>query len=217
MGIEKRIGRLGDPRTHRPPVENRSFSAEELALIHEKQISRLVGLRLHELLNMSEHEYRAGIPSMLPQPEEYRGQFDTPLLVDPRVALPELCQAVGIEYYNHDTSNRDLDAVPNMPYTMWTHDATRHKGISVASLSRMGHSSIREVPSTLHEVVALYIHYPEFFRSIAISAPGSRNNSNDVPYVGELRSGAFIYGRGINAAASNWGLLTRGEQINVEV
>lgn len=217
MGIEKRIRRLGDPITHRPPVENRSFSVEDLATIHEKQINRLVGLRLHELLNMSEDEYRAGIPSMLPQPDAYRGQFDTPLLIDPRVALPELCQAVGIEYYNHDTSNRDLVVVPNRPYTMWTHDSMRYNGISVATLSQLRHTSIREVPSTLHEVVALYIHYPEFFGSIAISAPGSRNNSNDVPYVGELRSGAFIYDRGINAAASNWGLLSRGEEINVGV
>lgn len=217
MGIEKLIRRQGDPRTHRPPVENRSFSVEDLATIHEKQINRLIELRLHQLLNMSEDEYRAGIPGMLPQPEEYRGQFDTPLLVDPRVALPELCQAVGIEYYNHDTSNRDLVAVPNRPYTMWTHDSMRYNGISVAMFSRMGHTSIREVPSTLHEVVALYIQYPEFFGSIAISAPGSRNNSNDVPYVGKVKSGAFIYDTGLNANASIWGLLTRGEEINVGV
>src|SRR3989344_9558986 len=51
------------------------------------QVERLINLGFHAELGMTEDEYKSSMPAFQSQPPKFKGRFEIPLLIDPRVSL----------------------------------------------------------------------------------------------------------------------------------
>ena len=177
----------------------------------ERQVKRLLGLGFHEELGMTEAAYRNSIPEFLPQPEEYKGRFDIPLIVETRIPLKRQHQLAGIPEYIDTDNIENLTPVPDKPYTIWTHDANRYRRLSVERATVQ--FSEDEVGSPQFEVTALYLHKP--FNNRGVDAAGSRFESGDAPYLNVFRGEPGVYSDWIDDPGGDWGALSRGSQINL--
>lgn len=186
---------------------------EQLARLRDAQIQRLIDLKFHELREMSEDDYRASFPDILPQPDTYRGRFDIPLVVDPLIHTPQLTAAgiYGIDM--HKLTN--TVAVPRLPYTIWTSDVRKHRGRSHSDM--MGQLAPDEVAGSLAEVVALYMQRPDLFIDFAVIAAGSRYHGFASPHIHTFEGNARIDPIFDISAFPNYGGLSRGAVINDEV
>jgi len=152
-----------------------------------KQVNQYIALGFHKEVypNIEEVEaiarYRANftLPEGASQPEDYKGRFDVPLVVEPRLALSlqhanskppiqERCKTDNIQ---------NLTEFPNTPYLVWTHNGQRYSKLSTEQTI---HSLAGdEVGSPQIEVTALYLQHPEYFegkgyKGAAVIAIGSR-------------------------------------------
>ncbi|MBI2330188.1 hypothetical protein HYU94_02265 [Candidatus Daviesbacteria bacterium] len=93
-----------------------------------EQMERLIGFGFHSELGMDEDEYRATIPAFQPQPPRYKGRFDVPLLIDPRVSLQRQLDLHKV-IVNPQITEADLTRlslkestkphIPKEPYQLW--------------------------------------------------------------------------------------------------
>lgn len=91
------------------------------------QIEKLINLGFHAELGMTDDEYKATMPAFQPQPPRFKGRFDIPLLVDPRVSLQRQLELSKI--VNYDINEADLTRlslaesnkphIPKDPYQLW--------------------------------------------------------------------------------------------------
>lgn len=188
------------------PVDNEI----QAALLQERdlQIDTYIHLGFHTVLGLSEEEYRASFPNLFPQPQEYKGFFDIPIWVDPRIPLETIYNRVGIQdWINYDpqmyvenpepgnqfmTPNRPIKIinttdVPDTPYAAWSSDGRRFESQSVPSARRQFRND--EVGSPLVEVVALYLQYSGGFLQRGIDAPGSQTSMGQTPGLHTLHHG----------------------------
>lgn len=197
-----------------PLQDERQNAAENLVAIREAQVQRLVDLEFHTLLGVSEGEYRASIPAILPQPEAYRGRFDVPVVVDPRIDLKAQLAAVGVrEYVNTFNVVNTVDA-PVSPYIMWTHDGQNYRGQLVHRV--LNQLALDEVPATLQEVTALYLQDPKLFEDYGIIAAGSRYEDVSVPFLRTSNDTPRVDVILVDNIYPSWGSLSRGNKINTE-
>lgn len=75
-----------------------------------RQANRYIGLGAHNLLDLLKKDYISSLPKFEPQPETFKGRFDIPILVDPRIDPWELRFRIGVHYRN-ETSNET--GIPN--------------------------------------------------------------------------------------------------------
>lgn len=151
--------------------------------IVRRQIEKLVRLGFHNELGLTEEEYCKSFPILLPQPEEYRGRFDIPLIVDPRIPLGRQHELAGIVEYLNTNKISNLSPIPKDSYIIWVHDTHNLEENTVEeSISGFGED---EKGCLQVEVTSFYLHHPEFFRSNnrIVSATGSRFNGNLIPCV----------------------------------
>lgn len=185
---------------------------EELERIWEAQTRKLIMLGFNDQLKLSEGTYKRKLPKFLPQPENYRGRFDIPLIVDPRISLKPLHKLIGLHSTIQEENIVDVAIVPEVPYTIWTHDASRYRQHSVKDA--IGHFQPDELPSPLIEVLSLYIHYPQFFEGYGVDATGSIYGRESVPSVGAMFGKPELHVGEIEHPDARWGALSRGKQIN---
>ncbi len=129
-------------------------TAETLIIKAEKnwseQAERLIDLGFHVELGINEDEYRATIPAFQPQPPKFKGRFDLPVLIDPRVSLQRQLELHKI-FVNHQITEADLTRlsikeaakqhIPNVPYQLWVRAELR----TLEELSRTDEDVIRSV------------------------------------------------------------------------
>lgn len=92
-----------------------------------EQVERLIGLGFHAELGMSEDEYRITIPAFQPQPAKFKGRFDFPVLIDPRVSLQRQLELHKVVYHQITEANlshlsmREFakQHIPKEPYQLW--------------------------------------------------------------------------------------------------
>lgn len=104
-------------------------SANENEKLWSMQIERLIDMGFHAELGMDEDEYRGTMPTFQPQPAKFKGRFDHPLLIDPRVSLQRQLDLHKILVDHQITegqvtllSMRELSKqhIPKQPYQLWT-------------------------------------------------------------------------------------------------
>lgn len=93
-----------------------------------EQVVRLIDLGFHAELGISEDEYRTTIPAFQPQPAKFKGRFDFPVLIDPRVSLQRQLDLHKV-LVNHQITEADLTRlsireankqhIPKEPYQLW--------------------------------------------------------------------------------------------------
>jgi len=85
-------------------LENNVLSREELPQTVElnldeewqRQSARFVELGYHTELKIKDGEYLDSLPRFGTQPEEYKGRFDLPLIVETRIPWPKQAELAGI-------------------------------------------------------------------------------------------------------------------------
>lgn len=189
------------------------MTVEELQSVWEKQLRKMLVLGFNDVIGKSEGTYRRLMPVFTPQPESYIGRFDIPLLVDPRISLKKLHNIIGIHSTIHEEHIVDVTKIPDEPYAIWTHDANRYRMHSVKDA--IGHFQPDELPCPLIEVIALYIHHPEFFQDHGIDATGSVYGRESVPCINTFFGKPELSLGAIDHPDNRWGALSRGSYIQV--
>ena len=187
------------------------MTIEELQSEWEKQIGRLISLGFNREIGKSEQGYLSSMPEFTMQPEIYKGRFDIPLLIDPRVSLKTQIRLAGVNPSIQVEKIQDIMIVPQEPYAIWTHDANRYRKFSVKeALTKFAPD---EAPSPQIEVTALFIQYPDIFKDHGVDASGSIYGTDNIPCIDtffgrpELSHGVYDH------PDSRWGTLSRGKQI----
>lgn len=158
------------------PLET-AVSSEDEAM-WQKQADRLIRLRFHESLRMTEKEYRASLPPFKPQPQELRGSFNIPLLVDPRISLRNQLrlyrEGLGLVIFlvSPQAVNNLGEGRPEEPYQIWANNGSRNAGRT----SREVNSQLRsgEIGLNTIEGLAMIREHPEILRDrYVLQLPGS--------------------------------------------
>jgi len=135
----------------------------------QNQINLLIELGFPELLKLSSREYLNSFSitgeSIFP---EYMNRFDFPVVVDPRIPIPELISKAGINNYLKFTEITHLSGELTEPYIFYTHDSKRYASHSAATAISTFEPD--EVGCTLQELIFFYLYYPHLFEGIAMDA-----------------------------------------------
>ncbi len=184
---------------------------EELVAAWVKQVNRLISLGFNREIGKSEGTYRRLLPLFTHQPEAYKGRFEIPLLVDPRISLKKQHKLAGISSTIHEEKIVDTIKIPDVPYAIWTHDANRYRQFSVKDA--IGKFQADEMSCPQMEVTALYIQYPEFFKDHGVDATGSLYGADGVPCINTFFGKPEMSHGSLDHPDSRWGPLSRGRKI----
>lgn len=175
----------GDPPKNSPEsITDLSRLEQEVA----RQVDRYIELGFHKEVYPEVNEvdaqarYRADftLPEETTPPESYKGRFDVPLLVEPRIPLSVQHRRsktpIGERVKTENIQN--LTESPSSPYLVWTHDGKRYSKFSVEQA--MNSFADDEVGSPQIELTALYLQHPDYFKGegykgAAVIATGSRD------------------------------------------
>jgi len=149
-----------------------------------RQAKLLITLGFHKQLRLSEKEYLSSLPLFEPQPESFKGKFDIPVLVEPRIPVAQLCKLATIMYPRSDFSFNDWHqhpdgewcepvggyTTPNNAYVTWMQDGS-HRDVEKLTIRR--HLAPNEKEATFHEGLALYIAHPEILLRYGVVMHGS--------------------------------------------
>jgi hypothetical protein len=187
------------------------MTPEELNTVWEKQVNKLISLGFNDEIHKSEGTYRRLMPKFAPQPPEYAGRFDIPLLVESRIPLKIQHKLAKITSAINEQHIVDTTKVPGEPYSIWTHNGERYRQLSIiAAVSKFLPD---EIASPQIEVTSLYIHYPELFREHGIDASGSVYGSDSVPCIDTFLGTPGLNHGPLDHPDSRWGPLSRGRSI----
>lgn len=180
----------------------------------QRQIDRFIELGFHKELGMTERKYKDSFPQITPQPERFRGRFDIPILVEPRISPEIQCQKLGIIHFLSDLPIKDWSGdikgykTPQIPYVTWMQDGTKNLGLSVAFVRKTLAEDARG--ATIYDGLALFAAHPNILKSRYIDLPGTQVGSAYAPFLHswsgrpELRYGLVGY------AHSNYGSASCG-------
>lgn len=196
-------------------VESKLVLSQTLEWLVSRQVNRFIELGFHSEVAQTEEEYRRylALPEGLTQPEAYKGRFDIPLVVEPRLSLTTTHCIAGITEYIKTGNIENLTPVPKTPYIAWTHDGTKYQPYSVEKALTLFAED--EVGSPQIEVTSLYLSHPEFFRGRGIDAAGSRHGGSRVPYLYTFHGRPGVRAGRVGNPDSLWGALSRGNEIVV--
>lgn len=186
-----------------------------------KQAQNLARLFAKEL-GLTEEEYIATLPKFEPQPEEYKGRLDIPVIVETRVPLKRMLELAGIITGFDANLIKDWEEgnfnTPEKPYTTWLNDGSANLNKSVADVR----AALRddERGGTVFDAVALYLKDPKILDHHFPGLPGSQVNSPRAIH-------AIYFGRwpgaekprldccAVDSAHLRYGSIVAGRKINV--
>lgn len=186
MGIKEVFGGLFRLSGRRPVDAKREHVYPKVSLDAEcqGQTQRLAGLFAKEL-GLTEEEYTATLPKFVPQPEQFKGRFDVPIIVETRVPLKRMLELAGIVTYFDVDSIKDWKegkfATPKTPYTVWVNDGTSNRNKSVKTVRESLKADERG--ANTHEATALYLKDPKILDKYYLDILGSQVGSGSAPYL----------------------------------
>lgn len=184
---------------------------EEIQIVWEKQVRKMIALGFNDEIKKSEGGYRMSVPKFEEQPEAYKGRFDLPLLIDPRIPLKKIHKLAGIHAAVDENIIVDMYKSPELPYVIWTHDANRYRHLSVREVMTKMQSD--ETACSQLEVSSLFIHYPEVFADHGVDATGSMYGADSVPCINTFFGKPELSHGGFDHPDNRWGALTKGTYI----
>lgn len=203
--------------------EEGRLKKEKIDLSQEwnRQAQNLASLFALELKFKTFKDYIATLPKFEPQPEEYGGRLDIPLIVETRVPLERMLKLAGVDADSSVDSiacwkEEDQFKTPNnSPYTTWVNDGTPNLWKSVKKVRQ----SLRddERGANIYDGIALYVKDPKILDNHGLVLPGfSRVDSNGVPVLqysnGKLGLGSIWIDSGVGVLL---GSVVAGRKINV--
>jgi hypothetical protein len=169
------VGHVAEPAGHQavPPVAAalRLYPpASGLEQAWHRLAKRYVDLGFPGELSMSEGDYRRSLPRFGPQPAEYEGRFDVPLLIDPRVPWQRQCDLAGIRVSRHSQTAgyRPWDlttAAPALPYAGWFNRWGKRFAEPTAPGTARTRLASDEVGGSILELIAMELACPALSRN----------------------------------------------------
>lgn len=181
------------------------------------QVETLIRLGFHAALGMTEDEYKATMPAFQPQPPAFKGRFETPLLIDPRVSIFKQLDLLGI---NTSLTSSELTKLSlaekqhegNIPYQIWMHFSKMGESKGLLDLNKFADD---ERPLTVTQGLALFREKPQIIKdwrtfihmagsflnkdTFMLLAQPSKENPNEVQAILEKGSdrviGSFTRGK----------------------
>lgn len=134
------------------------------------QVDKFISLGFHDVLGQPEAQYRSSfvVPGSTRQPGLYQGKLDNLVVVDPRIPVRLVNQAVGIYEWTPVDWFITEELYPQTPYAVWTNIRSPYLGYSVEEAG--GRFMDFEVGSSHLEVVCGYIANPRSVFEYAIIA-----------------------------------------------
>ncbi len=179
-----------------------------------EQVDKFVELGFNDEIGLTVEEYRRSLAlpeGGIVQPKNYKGRFDIPIVVDPRLSLSEVFRRWGIAEFVDTREIKNITPIPEGPYIAWTHYMRNYSNISAEKALTM--FAMDEVASTLAEATSFYCYDPDYFMNRSIIAVGSIFGDVGIPFLGP-----FIGERGLGACSPKfsdqyWGVLSRGDEV----
>jgi hypothetical protein len=131
----------------------------------DRQAAVFVQLGFHTELGLDKAAYLASLPHFAPQPADYRGRLDVPLLVETRVSWERQADLADISrsYGSRTTEYTPIDArhaVPTGPYTAWVNWFGQRFPDPIAPDDARADLAPDELGATAYEMVALHLAHP---------------------------------------------------------
>ncbi len=156
-----------DPATLSPETIDDIADPATLDLDEEwqRQVATYVRLGFHTELGMTEAEYVASLPRIAPQPPQYAGRLDVPLVVDPRISWEQQADLADISRSFSSRSHSytpidDRHVVPAQPYVAWVNWFGQRFPQPISPGEARAGLADDELGANVHEMVALHIAHP---------------------------------------------------------
>lgn len=184
----------------------------------QRQANRYVELGFHDELNMNAEDYLDSLPKFKPQPEAYKGRFDTPLLVETRIDIYRQYALAGfkdlLNGFVLDVRNWPNDPknykTPENPYTTWVSDPAINRNRKVTDVRET--LAEDERGGTRFDGIALFIANPKKLEEIFIDLPGDLVGSDGAPGLSIHQSKPILYCYWLGIPEPGWGSLTCGRE-----
>lgn len=180
----------------------------------QRQASKLAGFFAEEL-GKTKEEYIASLPNFETQPEEWKGRFDIPVIVETRVPLGKMLKKAGIEVYFDTNSVKDWEKngfeTPDTPYATWLNDGKVNLKKSVDAVRRVLKSDERA--GTVFDGLALYLRNPEILNDHYLDFPGSQVDSDYAPCFSRWGERPLLNCSFVGNASPGFGSVVAGRKI----
>jgi hypothetical protein len=211
-------------------LESNAFGQEEKAAVAEPNLeeewqrygSKFVELGFHTELGMAKLEYLDGLPKFEPQPEEYAGRFDLPLIVETRIPWLRQAELAGIGVSRYFKSKIDQlrplennnSTTGDATYAGWFNRWDQRFTQKITPLDAKRQLKADEVSAGLFEGIALQIVYPEFVKSgKCFDLIGYPLELERIPFLGYWNDGSGLGVRWGGNVLKNHRPLVRGSKI----
>lgn len=180
----------------------------------QRQVNKLVKLGFHKEMGMTKKAYVESLPKFTSQPESFKGRFDIPVIVDPRINWRRQCELAEISNYISREDVRDWKddpkgyKTPETPYITWMQDGTKNLDKSVQGVRQ--NFSEDERGATLYDGLSLVILHPEIMKKHNIDLPGTSVGSDGGPGLHGNSFGLKLDDGWVSTHGSGWGSVSCG-------
>ena len=146
----------------------------------ERQAGRYTELEFykHPEIEISKGKFKDLIMGLaIPQPENFRGRFNSPVAVFGQIPIKDQCERAGIDYFLGGLNVNDWPddpqnyQTPNALYLAWTDEGARNMDRKVKDVRR--ELAPDERGGTQFDGVALYIVKPNVLQTRFLDLPGT--------------------------------------------
>lgn len=142
----------------------------DLGFEWQRQASRYTKLGYHAELNLTEEDYLTSLPKFEPQPQEYKGKFDIPLLVETRIPWKKQAELSGIVISDYllsrmnETGEWDGNPskTPSVPYSGYFNSWGQRFTQKISPFDARKKLTKDECGAGPHEGIAMQVAHPEF-------------------------------------------------------
>jgi len=195
-----------------------SVATPEISLEIEwnRQAQNLAGFFAKELKFKTPEGYITTLPKFEPQPENWKGRLDTPVIVETRIRPERQAQLVGMYYFLIEGTKTDWNKeiknylIPNAPYAAWLEDGRNNRNRRPKDVRR--NLKPDEIAGTELDGIALYISNPKILGYHFLDLPGTSIGSDHTAML-TVSSGKTVMSHSSTEEATPFfGSVIRGRQ-----
>ena len=197
------------PEAYKPSASDIDLAAESL-----EQGQIYVSLGFHTELGLTEEEYLESLPKFEEQPENFRGRFNIPVIVETRISPQRQAELAKLNYYIGGLSVTDWDKdpekykTPDKPYATWMQDGKQNLNKSVENVRKA--FARDERGATIYDGTALFIARPEILKDHYIDLPGTQVGSGSAPCLDLWHGGPMVSDYFVGRAGPRFGSASCG-------
>ena len=207
------------------PVEKQAIKTSETRKIYpeisleeewQRQTQGFIRLGFHTKLGLTEENYSRRFPKFTPQPENFKGRLDAPVLVETRISPEDQCKLAGIQYVLGGLAKRDWNekrkdyTTPKAPYAAWLEDGGNNLGKKPEDVRK--NLKDDEIAGTELDGIALYISNPKILEHHSLDLPGTSVGSDRAASLRLWRGRPRLSYSWIDDAFPKFGSVVRGRQ-----